>query len=184
VAALLALGATVTVARAPEGDAGPEEVPLEALLERRIGGEVRARVRTIRLHVSLEGKCWGEDRVARTPVDEPIVSAIAAVEIGDGVVQQARLALTGVWSEPVRLAEAAARLVGGPLDGNCIREVAEAVTKEVTPQGDFLGSGEYRRAMAGVTARRALERCSHQAMGDRAASAVNRDEVATLFTSG
>jgi len=156
VAALLALGATGAVARAPEGDAGPEEVPLEALLENRIGEEVKV------LRVRLAGKYWGEDRVARTPVDEPIVSAIAAVEIEDGVVHQSRLALTGVWSEPVRLAEAAARLVGGPLDKNCIRKVAQAVTKEVAPEGDFLGSEEYRRAMAAVTTRRALERCLRQ----------------------
>ena len=55
--------------------------------------------------------------------------------------------ITGAWPEPLRLAEAAARLVGGPLDAEHIQAVAEAVEEEVAPQGDFLGSAEYRRAM-------------------------------------
>ena len=148
-AALLALEATVTV----EGEAGPEEVPLA------VGaGSPRPHA----LHVRTQGVRWGEAHVARTPADEPIVAAVAVVEMTGGVVQQARVALTGVWSEAVRLAEAPARLVGGPLDETSIRAVAEAVVMEVAPTGDFMGSEEYRRAMAGVLTRRALEQCLHQ----------------------
>ncbi len=150
VAALLALGATVTV----EGEAGPEEVPLA------VGaGSPRPHA----LHVPrAEGTRWGAAHVARTPADEPIVAAVAVVEMTGGVVQQARVALTGVWPEAVRLAEAPARLVGGPLDEEHIRAVAEAVEEKVAPTGDFRGSEEYRRAMAGVLTRRALEQCLHQ----------------------
>ena len=163
VAALLALGATVTV----EGDAGPEDVPLA------VGAGFP---RPHALHVPRRGLPpasggpggvrWGEARVARTPADEPIVAAVAVVETDDGVVQQARVALTGVWPEAVRLAKAPAQLVGGPLDEESIRAVAAAVEKEVTPKGDFLGSEEYRRAMAGVLTRRALEQCLRQETGD------------------
>jgi CO/xanthine dehydrogenase FAD-binding subunit len=159
VAALLALGATVTV----EGENGRADVPLEALLQRRAEGKVSA------LHVPLPSapphgvrQRWGEARVARTPTDEPIVSAVAVVELDNGAVRQARVALTGVWPEPVRLAEAPSQLTGGPLDEGRIRAVAEAVEKEVAPKGDFRGSEEYRRAMAGVLTRRALEGCLHQ----------------------
>jgi carbon-monoxide dehydrogenase medium subunit len=155
VAALLALGATVTV----EGEAGSAEVPLEALLERKVTGRVSA------LHVSslpARGVEWGEARVARTPADEPIVLAVAAVETDGGVVREARVALTGVWSEPVRLAEAPSQLVGAPLDEARIRMVAGAVEGEVAPKGDFRGSEAYRRAMAGVLTRRALEQCLRQ----------------------
>ena len=155
VAALLALGATVTV----EEDAGPVEAPLEALLQRRVGGEVCA------LHVRVRGVKWSEARVARTPADEPIVAAVAMVEIDGGLVRQARVALTGVWSDPVRLAQAPAQLVGGPFDEGSIQVVAEAVEKEVAPKGDFQGSEEYRRAMAGVLTRRALTGCLRQEAG-------------------
>jgi len=153
-AGLLALGAVVTVE-------GQGEVPAEAFLERRVKG------RLVVLHVPVDGICWGEAHVGRTPADEPIVSAIAAVEpalersegLEHGIVRQARVALTGVWSRPVALAQAPARLAGSPLTADGIREVAAAVQSEVTPKGDFLGSEEYRRAMAGVMARRALEAC-------------------------
>jgi len=104
--------------------------------------------------------------VARTLADEPIVAAIAVVALDGDVVGQARVALTGAWPEPLRLAEAAARLVGGPLDAEHIQAVAEAVEEEVAPQGDFLGSAEYRRAMAGVLTRRALERIQRREAGD------------------
>jgi len=182
VAALLALGATVTV----EGQAGPAEVSLEALLQRRTGGKVSA------LHIPPggPGQRRGMAQVARTPADEPIVAAVAVVEMDDpltgspprlprvlavkvlavagqdGAVRQARIALTGVWPEPVRLAKAAARLVGEPLDEEHIQAVAMAIVEEGTPRGDFLGSEEYRRAMAGVLTRRALEGCRPQSGGN------------------
>ena len=158
VAALLALGATVTV----EAEAGPSDVPLDSLLEHRGEGAVAA------LHVPNggPGRRWGEAHVARTPADEPIVAAVAVVDVRDGVVEQARVALTGTWPEPVRLADAPAALAGGPLDAERIRAVATAVEEEVTPQEDFLGSEEYRRAMAAVLARRALEACLHQEAGE------------------
>jgi len=164
VAALLALGATVTV----EEDAGPAEMTLETLLQQKRAGKIAA------LHVpgaGSEGRAvgirWGTAGVARTPTDEPIVWAVAVVELDDpaagsgqgGAVRQARVALTGVWPEAVRLAEAPARLVGGLLDETGIRAVAEAIGQEVAPKGDFRGSEDYRRAMAGVVTRRALEGC-------------------------
>jgi len=169
-AALLALGATVTV----EGESGPEEVALA------VGTGL---LRPHALHVPrAEGTRWGAAHVGRTPADEPIVAAVAVVEMTGpstgpsassgqssgqgGVVQQARVALTGVWPEAVRLAEAPARLVGGPLDETSIRAVAEAVVMEVAPTGDFMGSEGYRRAMAGVLTRRALEQCLHQEARD------------------
>jgi CO/xanthine dehydrogenase FAD-binding subunit len=151
VAALLAMGATVVL----EGEDGEREVALEAL----VGREVRGRVIALRVQPERPGLRWGEARVARTPADEPIVTAVAVVDLEGDAVRQARVALTGVWPEPVRLAQAPARLVGGPLEEARIRAVAEAVEKEVAPRGDFLGSREYRRAMAGVLTRRALEQC-------------------------
>jgi carbon-monoxide dehydrogenase medium subunit len=158
-AALLALGATVTLER---GDGGPTEVILESLLRRREEGEISV------LHVPLGGpeRRWGQAAVARTPADEPIVAAIAVLALEDDVVRQARVALTGVWPELVGLAEAADRLVGGQLDVERIQVVAAAVEEEVAPKRDFLGTAEYRRAMAGVLTRRALESCLHQEAGD------------------
>lgn len=129
------------------------QVPLEDVLERRVQGTPMI------LHVRSAGICCGESHVGRTPADEPIVAAFAAVELTERRVCQARVALTGVWPKPVGLAHAAANLIGGPLDAEGIAAVARAVAYEVAPDGDFRGSVEYRRAMAQVLTRRALERC-------------------------
>jgi len=153
-AALLALGAVVTV----EANGGAEDVDLEALIQRKVEGRIRT------LHIPRQGGArWGEAHVARTPSDDPIVSAVAIVRSSDGVVQEARVALTGVSPAPVWLAEAPSALVGQALDEERIREVASRVRSEVQPEGDYLGSEVYRRAMAAVLTRRALEACSRWA---------------------
>jgi putative selenate reductase molybdopterin-binding subunit len=144
VAALLALGATVVT------DDG--EVPLAEADASAVSDVAGART----LQVTLDGLQWGEAHVARTPADEPIVAVVAAVRLEGDVVKEVRVALTGVWSEAVRPAEAAAQLAGGPLDAERIQTVAEAVAQEVAPAGDFRGSVVYRRAMAGTLTRRAL----------------------------
>ena len=155
-AALLALGATVTV----EGNDGSTEIALETL------GQYEGEGKVSVLHIRVDGMTWCEAHVARTPADEPIVAAVAAVKMDGDVVRRARVALTGVWSHPVGLAKAPVQLVDGPLDLTSIQTVAEAVEKEVTPKGNFLGSEEYRRAMAGVLTRRALEECRRQEAGN------------------
>lgn len=154
VAALLALGATVSI----ETDGDTAETPL---MEAR-GADIRA------LHIRAEGLRWGEAHVARTPADDPIVAAVAALKLGGGMVEEARVALTGVWPEAVRLAQAPAKLVGGSLGRERIEAVAEAVEQEVQPKGDFLGSEAYRRAMAAVMTRRALEACMGWGVGGEA----------------
>jgi CO/xanthine dehydrogenase FAD-binding subunit len=153
-ASLLALGASATVSN----DDGSTQVLLRDLMQHRPLGEIS--ILHVPLPVGAGGRLrWGEARVARTPSDEPIVMAVAAVEMEKDIVRKASVALTGVWPETVRLAEAASRLVGNPLNEEIIGEVVQAVKEEVAPKGDFLGSEEYRRAMASVLTRRALTEC-------------------------
>jgi carbon-monoxide dehydrogenase medium subunit/6-hydroxypseudooxynicotine dehydrogenase subunit alpha len=84
---------------------------------------------------------------------------VAVVDLADGQVQAAQLALTGAWEERARLAESIDSLVAKSLDGGQIEEVVAAVTEEVEPPEDFLGTAEYRQTMAGVLTRRALTQC-------------------------
>jgi len=152
-AALLALAATVRVQTSAASSV--LEVGVEDLVSRRVQGD------PISLQVRLDDLRWGEAHVARTPADEPIVAAIAAVKLNGagGAVREVRVALTGAWPRPVGLVKAADELVGWPLSRERILAVADAVGHEVEPRGDFLGSEAYRRAMAGVLTRRALEQC-------------------------
>jgi CO/xanthine dehydrogenase FAD-binding subunit len=74
-------------------------------------------------------------RTARTRADRAIVAAVAR-RTTDG---ERRLALTGVAVTPVLVAP------------------TEDAANDLDPPGDFRGSTEYRRALAAVLARRALD---------------------------
>jgi len=158
IAALLALGATVTL----EGDDGADEVPLDVYVKKDVEGKVTA------LHVPMldANTVWGEAHVARTPSDDPIVAAVAVLTMNGEAVEGARVALTGVWPEAVRLTDAADLLIGKSLSPDRIADVAAAIEDEVEPVGDYLGSEAYRRAMGGVLARRALKMCLEQEVGN------------------
>lgn len=149
-AALLALGAKARV----EIHEGTEDVDLEAVIRRQVKDDV--------VHLQIPRTAdtrWGEARVARTRSDEPIVAAFVTVRLGGGVVEDARLTMTGVSQEPVWLADAAQALVGEALTEQRIEDVALAVGEQAQPQDDYRGRRDYRKAVARVMARRALEAC-------------------------
>jgi len=138
------------------------EAPLGAPLSKGTPSDGDEALLAIWVPLDVEGRRWGASYVSRTPADAPIVAAVAVVDGAPdgGPVREARLALTGVWPESsVGLAEAAKLLVGGPLNADRIQQVAAAVEDEVAPPDDFYGSADYRRAMAGVLTRRALQAC-------------------------
>ncbi len=153
IAALLALDA---VAEFGDGD-----MPLENYLRR-----TETRIESlIALHIptDVRGRVTAESHVARTPSDEPIVSVRAVLDVRQGFVAQARLAFTGAFRESARMAADAAKLLNGhPLDENTIESVAQAVSREVSPPDDFIGSEDYRREMVKVVTRRALEACKKE----------------------
>ncbi len=95
--------------------------------------------------------------VARTPADAPIVVAAAAISVAYGACTHAWLALGGVAPCPVRLPEVEALLEGQTLTADLISAAATRAAELVNPTGDFRGSTEYRKAMAGVLAERALQ---------------------------
>jgi CO/xanthine dehydrogenase FAD-binding subunit len=85
-------------------------------------------------------------RVARSPLDQAIVTAAAAVSP-----TLARVAVAGAAAGPIT---AEVKLDGDPQQAAAL--LVSAVLAHVEPQGDYRGSVEYRRAMAEVLARRAL----------------------------
>ena len=128
-------------------------IPLAEVLQKAGKQEVEAVL------LPVEDMYWGLAQVARTPVDDPIVFAIAVVQMNGGEVMQAKTALTGVWQSSLGEAKAVAALVGAALTKEAIAEVAAKVAEEVTPKANYLGSVEYRRAMAAVLTRKALTMC-------------------------
>jgi carbon-monoxide dehydrogenase medium subunit len=84
----------------------------------------------------------------------------------DGVCTEARLVILGMGDGPFRATQAEAVLVGQRVDaGSLVSDAAEAVRAAVDPESDVLVSAGYRRHLAGVMARRALETAMQRAGG-------------------
>ena len=96
-------------------------------------------------------------RVARTPLDEPIVAVAVGLQAGDGVVARARFAVSGIGQNPMQVETAEAILQSQALTSELIDKVAASVMDSANPSYcDYRGSAEYRREMAGILARRAV----------------------------
>lgn len=95
----------------------------------------------------------------RTADDYATVSAVAVVTLDRArkIFTDVRIALGSVGTTPIRALEAEAVLRGQPVKPEGLREAAEKAKKIVDPVSDFRGSAAYKREMAGVFVRRALE---------------------------
>jgi len=96
--------------------------------------------------------------IARRHGDFALVGVAAALALdGEGVITDARLALTGVAGLPVRAREAEASLRGASAGAAAFAAAGDLVAAELEPRTDAHATGDYRRRVAGVLARRALE---------------------------
>ncbi len=93
----------------------------------------------------------------RTEDDYATVAVAVKAELAGGVCQNIRVALGAAGPTPIRARAVEQALEGKPVSAAAVREAAEAVADEVDPLDDFRGSAEYKRDMAVVFTRRALE---------------------------
>jgi carbon-monoxide dehydrogenase medium subunit len=154
VVALLACNAQVTLVTRP----GPRSLSLAEFLPARAALLAEPTLIT-EVSVSLDRDAeWALASVARTPSDAPIVAAVAMLALDHGRCAAARVALGGVAETPILLPEIEAALVGQIPSPELFAEAGNRAASLVQPTGDFRGSAEYRRAMAGVLTERALDR--------------------------
>ena len=93
----------------------------------------------------------------RTEDDYATVSVAALATVENGVCQEIRVALGAVAPTPIRATAVEAALQGQQVTLEAIHAAAEAVADQVDPLTDFRGSDDYKRDMAVVFTRRALE---------------------------
>ena len=98
---------------------------------------------------------FASERVARTPVDYPIVSVTAWVPDGDSP----RLAATGIEIVPARLLEAEQAVTNG-VDERSLETAVTAAKAQCTHPGDFRGDTHYRANMVAVLTKRVLSAVS------------------------
>jgi carbon-monoxide dehydrogenase medium subunit len=115
-------------------------------------GEIITEIRV----PSLDG--WGSSylKFTRRAEDWAMVGVCAMVKkAGDGSVEDVRIALTNMGSTPLRADAAEAALRGKGLDA--IAAAAEQAAEGTDPPGDLNATPDYKRHLARVLTRRALE---------------------------
>lgn len=96
----------------------------------------------------------------RTADDYATVSAAAVLTLDKTgkTINDVRIALGSVGVTPIRATAAEAVLRGQPLKAEAFVEAGEKAKEAVDPVSDFRGSAAYKKEMAGVFVRRALEK--------------------------
>lgn len=94
----------------------------------------------------------------RTQDDYATVAVAALAQVGDGICRGVRVALGAAGPTPIRATAVEQALEGQPVSPEVIRAAANAVAALVDPLDDFRGTAEYKRDMAVVFTRRALQR--------------------------
>jgi carbon-monoxide dehydrogenase medium subunit len=79
----------------------------------------------------------------------------AVVEKSNGNIDSARIGLTSMGSTPIRASTVEEALSGASPDG--IAEAAESAAEGTAPSSDDAGSAEFRKHLARVWTRRAVE---------------------------
>ena len=101
---------------------------------------------------------WGSSylKFTRRAEDWAMVGVLAMVKkAGDGSVEDVRIALTNMGSTPLRASAAEEALRGKGLDA--IAAAAEQAAEGTDPPGDLNATPDYKRHLARVLTRRALE---------------------------
>jgi carbon-monoxide dehydrogenase medium subunit len=153
-AVLLAAEGTVTI----KGSGGEREVAaadfFEDYLTTAVGeGEILTSV----TFPKLSGYGYGYQKFNRRQEDWAMVAVSALVKkAGDGSIEDVRVGLTHMASTPLRATAVEEALKGGA----SIAEAAEQAAEGTEPPADLNASADYKRHLARVLTRRALEAAS------------------------
>ncbi|MBI4528741.1 MAG: xanthine dehydrogenase family protein subunit M [Deltaproteobacteria bacterium] len=105
---------------------------------------------------------WAFQEISRRFGDFALMAVACLLTLdGAGAIQKASLAFTD--STPVRPESAEQRLVGKRPDRDLFSEVGRLAAAALNPDTDVHASAEYRREIAGVLARRALQQAAERA---------------------
>jgi aerobic carbon-monoxide dehydrogenase medium subunit len=109
----------------------------------------------------LEGYGYGYQKFNRRQEDWAMVAVCALVKKGaDGTAEDVRIGLTHMGSTPLRATASEAALRGQPLNAQTIAAAAEQAAEGTEPPADLNASADYKRHLARVLTKRALEAAS------------------------
>jgi aerobic carbon-monoxide dehydrogenase medium subunit len=162
----VALDAEVTV----QGPEGTRDLPVDQLLLSFLTTTLEPDevVTEVRVPTLVPGGGWSFLEMSRRSSDWMVVGVAALVELGEsGTVAAASAALGGVAERPWKVpAEVLAELTGVAPEAAPLARVAERAAAMLDPDDDVNASGAYRRRLAAVLLRRALEAAAARANGN------------------
>jgi aerobic carbon-monoxide dehydrogenase medium subunit len=157
-AVLLAAEGTVTA----QGSGGTREIAAADLFQDYLTTSVQPGelVTSVSLPVG-DGWGFGYQKFNRRTEDWAMVGVCALVrKAGDGSCEDVRIGLTNMGSTPLRASAAEDALRGGGLDADAIARAAEQAAEGTDPPSDLNASSDYKRHLAQVLTRRALEQAA------------------------
>jgi carbon-monoxide dehydrogenase medium subunit len=98
---------------------------------------------------------WSYKKFNRRAQDWAVVGVAAVVERSDGNISAARIGLTNMGSTPLRASAAESALSGA--DASSVAGATQNADEGTSPASDIAASSEYRRHLARVLSRRAVE---------------------------
>jgi aerobic carbon-monoxide dehydrogenase medium subunit len=98
---------------------------------------------------------WSYKKFNRRAQDWAVVGVAAVVEKSNGSISSARIGLTNMGSTPLRATATEGALSGA--DTSSVAEAASSAAEGTSPASDIAASAEYRRHLARVLTRRAME---------------------------
>ena len=116
---------------------------------------------------SARGKQTYIKYVTRSSEDRPCIGTFAWLDLDDaGVCRELRVTLGAVAGKPREFPEAEAWAQRQQLGPDLIRQIAEHYAEHIDPVSDMRGSAWYRKQMATVFVRRAIEAAAAPAEGN------------------
>jgi aerobic carbon-monoxide dehydrogenase medium subunit len=106
---------------------------------------------------ALDGYGFGYEKFARRAEDWAMVGVCALVKSNGGTCEDVRIGLTHMGSTPLRATAAEEALRGQSLSPESIAAAAQQAAEGTDPPADLNASQEYKRHLARVLTRRALE---------------------------
>jgi carbon-monoxide dehydrogenase medium subunit len=107
---------------------------------------------------AVDGWGYGYEKFTRRAEDWAMVGVCALVKrAGDGSCEDVRIGLTHMGSTPLRATAAEEALRGQGLDASSIAAAAQRAAEGTEPPGDLNATPDYKRHLAQVLTRRALE---------------------------
>jgi aerobic carbon-monoxide dehydrogenase medium subunit len=154
-AVLLALEGEVSV----QGPNGLRTIPAAELFQDYLTTAIAHDEVITEVHLpAVDGWGYAYEKFTRRAEDWAMVGVCALVKrAGDGSCEDVRIGLTHMASTPLRATAAEEALRGQSLDASSIGTAAQQAAEGTEPPGDLNATPDYKRHLARVLTRRALE---------------------------